>query len=283
MATVGGSREEEVARLFDQLARYQWWMRRLSRARPGQALAVRKKLRAGMDQLEGVERLNSWLWRLVGPAAKPRVLDVGAGFGDTLLSWAAEHEGDYLGLDLSGYQVDRATDQARILGLSDSCQFVRRAFDQPLEGFFDLIVSIETLFHAPDVRGTIRHLASALAPGAVLVLVEDMTPEDGVATTTAGRELLDRWSTPRLHAHADYLEGLQASGLELEFDIDLSELLVLSSEVDRERRRRRLKRLRGCLPLGRSVVDAFLGGLAMEELQSRGDLNYRALGARCRR
>ena len=57
-------RELELTRLYDQLARYQWWMRRWSRAKPGEGLAMRKRLRSGVDELAGVERLNDWLWSL---------------------------------------------------------------------------------------------------------------------------------------------------------------------------------------------------------------------------
>ena len=283
MSAVHENREEALARFYDRLARYAWWTRRLSRARPGESLAMRKALRRGAEQLSGVEHLNSWLWSRIAPTGEPRVLDVGAGFGETILSWAAEHDGDYLGLGISGFQTDQATRQAEALGLSGSCRFEQRGFDRSPPGPFDVIVSIETLFHAPDVRSTIQRLAAALAPGGALVVVEDMATSDDVAASTSGRELLDRWSTPRLPTHADYLEGLSAGGLKLEYDIDLSDLLVLLTAADRQRRYRRLRRLRGVLPVGRSVVDAFLGGLAMEELQSRGELTYRVLGARCPR
>ena len=276
--------ELELAQLYDQLARYQWWMRRWSRAQPGERLAMRKQLAPGRDELAGVEQLNTWLWNLATPDQAPRVLDLGAGFGDTLLCWAADHDGEYIGLGLSPYQVRRATEQAASLGLTDRCRFVRQEFDAPLPGQFDLIVAVETLFHARDLGNTLAHVAAALVPGGDLVLVEDMARDASVAATAAGQELLSRWSTPRLHTRSDYHGGLRDAGLELEHEFDLTGQLVFAEEGGhdgrRSRRRRRLRRLRCCLPGKRHVVDAFLGGLAMEELQQRGDLEYRAMRAR---
>jgi len=272
--------EEAIAGLYDKLARFAWWRRRLSRSRPGEGLAMRKALRPGSGELAGVEDLNSWLWERAAPSADPVVLDVGAGFGDTLLSWAAQNAGHYLGLGLSRYQVERATDQAKTLGLSESCRFLQCAFDRSPAGPFDLIVSIESLFHAADVRRTIARLAASLAPGGSIVMVEDMARDDAVVTSGVGRELCDRWMTPRLHTRSDYLEGLRDGGLEVEYDIDLSDLLTLSTQEHRVRRHRRLRRLRAILPVGRSVVGVFLGGLAMEEMHHRRDLCYRVLGAR---
>lgn len=275
------TREPELTRLYDGLSRYQWWRRKLARARPGEQLAMRKRLRAGEGALAGAEQLNDWLWRLAGvTVAAPRVLDLGAGFGDTLLHWARQHAGEYLGLGLSPYQVERAKQQADALGAGDRCRFLRQPFDAPLDGGFDLIVAVETLFHAPDLRHSLQGVAARLVPGGVMVLVEDMAKDAAVAASPAGRELLARWSTPRLHSHADYEVGLRAAGLELEVDHDLSELLILADTPTRARRRRRLGVLRALVPLGRQVLDAFLGGLAMEDLQARGDLRYHAMRAR---
>ena len=283
MSGVHDNREQALARFYDALARYAWWARRLSRARPGEALAMRKTLRRGAGNLAGVEDLNSWLWSRVAPKGEPRVLDVGAGFGDTVLSWAREHAGQYLGLGLSRFQTTQAVKQAELLGLSESCRFQRSGFDDSPAGPFDVIVSIETLLYSSDVRGTIQHLASCLAPGGTIVMVEDVAASVEVAASPAGRELLDRWLAIRLPTHAEYVDAIRAAGLKLEFDMDLSHLLVLLAPADRERRARRLRRLRQLLPIGRSVVDAFLGGLAMEELQNRGELSYRVLGATCPR
>lgn len=272
--------EPELTKLYDGLSRYQWWRRGLSRARPGEGLAMRKRLQPGSDELAGVEDLNPWLWELANPVEHPRVLDLGAGFGDTLLTFARSHRGEYLGLGLSHYQIARAERQARSLGVADRCRFVRQSFDAPLHAEFDLVVSVETLFHASDVAHTLHRVADVLAPGGILVLVEDMAEAREVAGSTAGLELCARWATRTLHTRNDYADGLRSVGLTLEREHDLSALLQCSAPATRSRRRRRLAQMRACLPFGRQVVDAFLGGLAMEDLHESGTLRYRAMRAR---
>ena len=270
--------DAEPARLYDQLARCNWWMRRLRRTRPGQNLAMRKRLHPGENELAGVEHLSGWLWDRASPGDHPVTLDLGAGFGETLFDWARRCEaGEFVGLGLGGYQLEKARQEAERHGLTERCRFVQQSFDVPLDQEFDVALSIETLFHAPDLRRTLAVVSAELAPGGQLWLVEDMARSPEVARSAPARELCERWSTRRLHTRDDYLTAMAANGLELAEEHHLSQLLRIGDEGERQGRRKTLSRLRRLIPFGRPMVDAFLGGLAMESMHAAGDLEYRAM------
>ena len=112
--------DEDLAQLYDGLARFQWWRRRLKRSGAGEGLEMRKRLlapRPGEDgPPAGADGLDDWLWSRLEPSAGVRVLDVGCGFGATLFHWANNVDGAagaaFVGLTLSGYQVQRAEEVA---------------------------------------------------------------------------------------------------------------------------------------------------------------------------
>lgn len=270
--------EAELSRLYDQLARCNWWMRRLRRAGPGDDLAMRKRLHPGKDLLAGIEHLSGWLWNWAQPGDNPVVLDLGAGFGETMFDWAQRCEaGKFVGLGLSGYQINKARQEAARRGLGERCRFVQQSFDVRLDEEFDRALSVETLFHSPDLRQTLAVVAAELAPGGQLLLVEDMARSSEAAQSAAATELCERWSTRRLHTRDDYLTAISASGLEVAEEHHLSPLLHISDESSRQKRRKKLLRLRRLMPFGRHMVDAFLGGLAMEEMHATHDLEYRTM------
>lgn len=239
---------------------------------------MRKSLHAGENELAGVEHLSGWLWNWAQPGDNPIVLDLGAGFGETMFDWAQRCEaGKFVGLGLSGYQINKARKEAERRGLTERCRFVQQSFDVRLDQEFDRALSIETLFHAPDLRQTLAVVAAELAPGGQLLLVEDMARSPEAARSAPALELCERWSTQRLHTRDDYLTAIAASGLQVAQEHHLSQLLHISEQGNRQRRRKKLLGLRRLMPFGRHMVDAFLGGLAMEELHATGDLEYRTM------
>jgi hypothetical protein len=74
------------------------------------------------------------------------------------------------------------------------------------------------------------------------------------------------------------------AGLAVHRDIDLTDQVPDRGSKARERARRRLTALRRITPLAgpRRVLDAFLGGLALERLYARDRMRYRVLVARRR-
>jgi SAM-dependent methyltransferase len=267
--------------LYESLARYHWWRRRLLRTPAGQQLEFHKKLRwpeTGTD----TKTLDEWLRERVAPPTHASVLDAGCGFGSTLFAWAPHVRGDLVGLTPSRFQVARATSVAQQLGLGRRCTFRRQSYDTPIAGSFEVVVAIEALFHGANLEVTLRNLGSALRPDGVLALVEDMANDSEAARLPEADRLLRAWATERLHTLADYRAALRATGFDLIHEHDLTTQVPRRDEAALNRRERWLDRLTRVAPLPgwRRVLQAFRGGVALERLYARGAMGYRVLIAR---
>jgi len=279
----------DLALLYDDLGRYQWWGRRLRGAGMGKKLEMHKRLRSspnGVEELRGAPDLNAWLWHRLDGIEVHSVLDLGAGFGATLFDWARRAPAARMvGLGLSAYQVAKARRVARQLGLSERVAFHHRDNATLAEGVFQVIVSIETLFHAPDLTGLFSNLVQRIEPGGRLVVVEDMARSGDVQNDADAADLLEHWSTSRLHCVDDYRAALAASGWRIHAEIDLTPCVPaggVSGEAGAsERRQRRLRWLYRWSPFTRvrRVLRAFLGGVCLERLYANERMSYRAIVA----
>ncbi len=272
--------------MYDNLARYQWLQRRLRRCAPGDGLEMHKRLAApeGHGPAAGTAGLHAWIWGRLFPApspSAPRVLDVGCGFGATLLTFARAHAGSFVGLTPSGYQVARARAQAVALGVQARCEFRQQTYDEAIVGPFDGAVSVEALCHADVLASALRRIAASLVPGARLVAVEDVAVDATVADDSDGCELRQRWSTAHLHARARWQEDLAVAGFVLRAEHDLTAQVRPRPARTLARAARTLRWLRAALPTagGRAVTDAFLGGVALERLYAKGAMRYIAFEA----
>lgn len=279
--------DDGPAQLYETLARWQWWQRRLRSTAPGQGLELRKRIAAAIatdgptdTPADGGAGLDAWLLALDGERPRRRMLDLGCGFGASLQRWVAAGTGTGLGVTPSAFQVARATTAAVQTGLAARCTFVQGSFDAPLGELpgapFDLVLAIEALGHARDLGATLRAIAAVLAPGGRLVWVEDQLREAAPGDADVA-ELAARWSSPPLATVAAARAALAAAGLCAAREIDLTAQVSFVPMATNEQRTRRLLRLRrfAPLPAARRLADAFLGGLALERLYARRLACYR--------
>ncbi len=214
----------------------------------------------------------------------PRVLDAGCGYGATMLDLAPRLGGDWTGLTLSEAQRQRGGAALAAAGLADQARIRVQSYDMPPPGPFDLIIGIESLIHSAAPAATIAVLASVLAPGGHLVMVDDM-PEEAMPPEAARRFALFRryWRCPVAPTRAGWVRAMEEAGLTLVEERDLSPLLRVRSRDQAEPRLRELKawrpRLRRALGFG-VRAEAEIGGIMLETLQTEGFVRYRLLVAR---
>lgn len=122
-----------------------------------------------------------------------RVLDVGCGGGQNLCSLAeARPDAELCGLDLSAEQLARARRRAR--PFDGRVSFVEgSALELPFDdGQFDLVVSIGSIKHWPDMQRGLAECARVVAPGGTLVVAE----VDRGCRLPDARAFIDRWRIP---------------------------------------------------------------------------------------
>jgi len=246
-------------------------------------LGIQTAEHAGGHRTAGVEYVNDRVLALAGLPPGPRVLDAGCGFGGTIFHWQPRIGGRYEGITLSRVQLAVAQREARRRGIAHVCQFRLQSYDEPLGSGFDAIIAIESLIHSPDLHRTLSNLAGALQPAGVLLLLDDMAAGNLDCHRPIEAGLLRRhWGCARYWTYHDYRNALDRAGLSVIHEEDLSALI-------RPRREEILDRLawiysflheRIPLPSARTVVSAYLGGIALERLHRSGDVHYRLLVAR---
>lgn len=277
------------ARQARRVARYYRWLDGLSffRERRAAGEAAHPVHRALTDPEGGppsplvIHRLM--LEGLVLPAA-PRVLDAGCGYGATMLDLAPRLGGDWTGLTLSAAQRARGTAAIAAAGLAERVRILVGSYDEPPPGPFDLVIGIESLIHSADPPATIAALARVLAPGAHLVMVDDM-PEPGLPPEPARRfaQFRRHWRCPVAPTRAGWLAAFTAAGLAPVRERDLNPLLRVRTPAEAAPRLAELDapgvRLARALGLG-VRAEAEIGGLLLEALQAEGHVRYRLLVGR---
>lgn len=286
---------ERIPEYYDWLSRWVQLANWLAYRDRFAAFTMHKRLAAPADgaggPTAGLEFVNDHLLAAAGLGPEPRVLDAGCGFGGTIFHWQRRAGGHYDGLTLSRVQLRVARREARRRGLTEACRFHLQSYDAPpprpsptpAAGGYDAVVAIESMIHSPDLGRTLPNLAGALRPGGRLLVLDDMATGDLDRARPHEAELLRRhWGCARYPTDGDYRGAVGLAGLELIHDEDLSARMRPRPGAVLDRLERTYSRLHRALPLPpvRTILSAYLGGIALERLHAAGDVRYRLLVAR---
>jgi len=225
-------------------------------------------------------RLHDVLVESLPPMSSPRVLDAGCGLGGTLLHLASRLGGKLTGLTLSEQQAHVGRAAAVRAGLGDRIDIQVRSYDSPPEQHFDLIVAIESLAHSPDPARSVRALASRLAPGGIMAIVDDK-PEPAARGTRDLELFKTGWRLPVLWGSDHYHQALKDAGLTALADHDLTPH-VRPRTLGQIQRLEVLNRVVHRLMPNegfRAMLDSYRGGLALERLYRQALMRYRLLVA----
>ncbi|MBK8101320.1 MAG: class I SAM-dependent methyltransferase [Planctomycetes bacterium] len=265
------------AAMYEALARHVW--RRRGNRPAGQGLELHKRLAAprGDGPAAGVTGLHDWLLVYAGTPTAPAVLDVGCGFGATVLHWAARCPGRYVGITPSPFQVLRAREQAAALRLADRCEFREQGLAALPVAAFDLVIAVESLCHLADWPAALAAIGTALRPGGTFVVVDDLRVD---GTTARGfRRLAGAWHSPTLRTAAELRAAAAMVGLSATAVHDLTDQVPRRPRWWCRVAAAALSALANVTPTTsqRALLRAFAGGLQLENLYGRGLVRYLAL------
>jgi SAM-dependent methyltransferase len=279
----------EIPAYYDWLSRYvqlaNWlaYRDRFASFTMHKQLAVPPQNEGGGARAAGLEHVNDRLLHAAQLPAHPRVLDAGCGFGGTIFHWHRRIGGSYDGLTLSRVQLGVARREARRRGINSDCRFHLQSYDAPVAGEYDAVVAIESLIHSRGLNTTIPNLAASLRPGGLMVILDDMAKGDidGEAPAEA-KALRDHWGCAHYHTQQDYWQALSCAGLEVVYEEDLTPQVQPRDPALLARLGKRYDRLYKTIPLtsARTVLSAYIGGLALEWLYLKAQVCYRLVVAR---
>jgi Cyclopropane fatty acid synthase and related methyltransferases len=231
----------------------------------------------------GLEHVNNRLLEAAQLSPEPRVLDAGCGFGGTIFHWHHRLGGSYDGLTLSRVQLRVAQREARRRGIDRDCRFHLQSYDAPVAGTYDAVVAIESLIHSRDLSTTIPNLAKSLRPGGLMVIIDDMAKVDIDSEAPDEAEALrDHWGCARYAMQQDYWKAMDSAGLKVIHEEDLTPQVQPRDAAVLDRLETTYNRLYKMIPLtsARTVLSAYIGGLALERLYLKEKVCYRLVVAR---
>jgi cyclopropane fatty-acyl-phospholipid synthase-like methyltransferase len=279
----------EIPAYYDWLSRYvqlaNWvaYRDRFASFTMHKTLAVPQEAGAGHRRTAGLEHVNNRLLEAAHLPPDSRVLDAGCGFGGTIFHWHKRIGGSYDGLTLSRVQLRVARREARRRGIDQDCRFHLQSYDAPVAGTYDAVVAIESLIHSRDVGTTIPNLARSLRPGGLMVILDDMAKADLDSEAPAEAESLRiHWGCARYALQEDYWKALDSAGLKVIHEEDLTPQVQPRNAAVLDRLETTYNRLYKLIRLtsARTILSAYIGGLALERLYLKEKVCYRLVVAR---
>ena len=276
------ARPDRVAAYYDASTK-----RFLAVGGSGSALAIHRPLWA--DGITTSEQAAAHVNTLIGQAAAqamgraPRhVCDLGCGVGGTVFHLARTWpDTQFSGLTLSGEQVRLARELAQDDGLADRCHFLQADFTRHpnLLNKADVAIAVESHVHAPSAEAFLQAALAHLAPGGVLVLVDDMLADTRTLTPKEAR-LIDSfrkgWRLGHVTPFDSVVTQAESLGYATVAQTDLSHHLHLTRL--RDRALRVAGPLAERLGLDRNALFAnMIGGNALTEAYRSGLMRYTLL------
>lgn len=263
-----------LSKLYDQLSRFIVWKNFLTQGSRFASLTMHKTLQIPpekqslYDQKSQSEYVNDLAVEAISLAKYINVLDAGCGFGGTIFRCSSRRPGHYVGFSLSPYQIKIARHQAKKRGISSHCHFFVKNYEDPITERYHVILAIESLIHARNLSRAMENLTASLVPDGQLIIIEDMAAEDLPSDDSNLLLLKKSWLLNQFPRQTDYLAHFQRNEMQLVKKIDLTEWVKVGQEHKVKSRKRKLQFLQRILPFQNInlLINAFIGGLALEEL-----------------
>jgi len=178
-------------------------------------------------------RMLEYCVGMLGDCGGLRVLDVGCGYGGTMIYLAHNHGCRCTGITLSPKQARIARELAEKAGVridvvvADAEQFVFP------EAQFDLVWVMESCEHFPDKPRFFENVARTLRPGGRLLLAA----WTGAMESVRVREVARRFLCPELWSVEQYRSAIESAGLKISHSEDLTAGVMHTWEICQQRAR----------------------------------------------
>jgi tocopherol O-methyltransferase len=231
-------------------------------------------LEGNESPLDAQIRMLDYCVGLLGIRSEANVLDVGCGHGGTLLHLARLLSCTGMGLTLSPKQAGLARELAAKAGVERLVRFVVENADtfQFPAAEFDLVWTMESSEHFADKSCYFANVARTLRPGGQLLLAAWTGSMQRSRVRDAARAFL----CPELWTAAQYQSAIEFAGMRISRCEDLSENVVHTWEICRERARSAAPMVRLLPRAAREFVEGV--DIILDAYQS-GDLTYTLLVA----
>jgi SAM-dependent methyltransferase len=196
-------------------------------------------VRNGREAAEHVNTLLAERIRACLPGPPQTLLDLGCGVGGTMFSLArAFPEAQLHGVTISAQQVVIAQDLASRQGLQARCHFMAGDFEQlRLDLRADAVIAVESFVHASRPERFLATCREMLAPGGVVLIVDDFLAQPFPDGPHAIRRTVDRfregWRVPGLCTLETLDAAVEGEGFARIDARDLSSLIRTGRPRDR--------------------------------------------------
>ena len=169
----GGSVESRKSRYTDMVRSYYDLATDIYERGWGESFHFAPRYR-GEPFVVSIRRHQHYVALRLGLASGQRALDVGCGVGGPMREIARFSGAHVTGVNINGYQVQKAAEYNQRARLSDSCDVIETDFmsiPRP-DASFDAVYAFEATCHAPDKTALFRELLRVLKPGGKLAIYE---------------------------------------------------------------------------------------------------------------
>ncbi|KAF8246267.1 hypothetical protein K440DRAFT_553769 [Wilcoxina mikolae CBS 423.85] len=232
---------------------------------------------------QAIARHEHYLAHMMGLKEGMTVLDVGCGVGGPAREMTRFTGVNIVGLNNNDYQIERATNYAKLAGLSDKQKFVKGDFMQMSfePNSFDAVYAIEATVHAPSLEGVYSEIFKVLKPGGVFGVYEWLMTDDYDASNLKHREICHGIEIgdgiSQMVRISEGLRAIKAAGFELEFHEDLAQrpdeipwYYPLAGDLKYVRSVSDLFTVLRMTKIGRGAVHKLVGALEMVGIAPKG-------------
>lgn len=187
---------------------------------------IHKKLQfEKSEHFKNYEDIADWIVANFQLSKNSNVLDAGCGVGYVLLKLCKTFGCAGLGISLSNNEIEAAITNATQLKLETPCEFKVQNFDNLQNENFDLIIAIESIKHATDVRQTLKVFQQNLSEQGQLIIVEDFLQASHKQHPYT-QAFSKAWHVPKVYTETEFEQYTKQAGLQLTENIALSHLLI---------------------------------------------------------